>query len=259
MSPAPKPKLSVCIVTYRCYGNCRAALESIFKYTEGVDMTVYVVDNNSGDGTLERLKEEFPAIVGVQNPDNRGFGHGHNTVIPMLKSEFHAVVNPDILIDSDVMSELCGYLAGNCDVGMVTPKVLFPGGEDQKLPKRDPSFLALLGRHMFRKKLRPVVEHYQMLDEDLTRPVDIEFATGCFFIIRTELFRRLEGFDERWFMYFEDMDITRRARGIKRAVYYPYARVYHAWERSSSHKLKFFVILVLGMFKYFGKWGFKWR
>jgi Predicted glycosyltransferases len=259
MAERTKPKVSLCIVTYQCYDNCRKAVQSILEYSKDTELTLYVVDNNSGDGILDKLKEEFPDIVAIQNPDNKGFGHGHNAVLPLLDSDYHAVVNPDILIDSDVLAELCGYLDKNPDIGIVTPKILFPGGEDQKLPKRDPSFLALFGRHMFKKKLKPVVEHYQMLDEDLTEPIDIEFATGCFFVIRTEIFRQVNGFDERWFMYFEDMDITRRARAIKRAVYYPYTHVYHAWERSSSHKPKFFVILVLGMFKYFGKWGFKWK
>ena len=246
-------------MTYQCYDNCRKAIKSILEYTKDVELTLYVVDNNSGDGLLGKLIEEFPEITAIQNPDNKGFGHGHNAVLPLLESDYHAVVNPDILIDRDVLSELCGYLAENPDIGLVTPKIMFPGGEDQQLPKRDPSFLALFGRHMFKKKLKPVVEHYQMLDEDLSKPIDIEFATGCFFVIKTEIFKQLNGFDERWFMYFEDMDITRRARAVERAVYYPHTYVYHAWERSSSHKPKFFVILVLGMFKYFGKWGFKWK
>ena len=254
-----KPKISACIVTYKCYDNCRDAVASLFEYTKNVDFTLYIVDNNSKDGALEKLKAEFPKIVAIQNSDNKGFGHGHNTVLPLLQSEYHAVINPDIVIDRDVLEELTAYLTKNSDIGLVTPKILFPGGEDQQLPKRDPCFLALFGRHVFKKKLRPVVEHYQMLDEDLSKPIDIEFATGCFFVIRTELFKLLGGFDERWFMYYEDMDITRRAREKMRTVYYPHTYVYHKWARSSSHKSKFFVILVLGMFKYFAKWGFRFN
>lgn len=250
-------KVSGAIVTYKSYDKCREAVESILAHTKGVDLTLYIVDNASGDDTLQKLKAEFPAIQTLQLPGNKGFGHGHNAVLPLLDSDFHAVINPDILIDRDVLTELCGYLRENDDIGLVTPQIRYPDGRDQQLPKRDPSFLALVGRHLFKKRLRPVVEHYQMLDEDLSKPTDIEFATGSFFVIRTALFRALEGFDERWFMYYEDMDITRRARGVKRAVYYPYTYVYHAWERASSRSLKYFLILVAGMFKYFGKWGFK--
>ncbi len=252
-------RVSGCIVTYKCYDKCREAVRTLYEHTKGVDFTLYIVDNCSGDGTLQKLKEEFPQLVTVQNPDNKGFGHGHNTVLPMLESDYHAVINPDITVDRDAISELCAYLDDNADVGLVTPEIRYPSGEVQIIGKRNPTFLALFGRHLFKKRLEGVVRHYQMLDEDLTKPTDIEFATGCFFVIRTGIFKRIGGFDERWFMYFEDMDITRRAREHGRAVYWPYTYVYHEWERSSSHKLKYFVILVIGMFKYFGKWGFKFK
>ena len=250
-------KVSGCIVTYQCYDKCREAIRSLFEHTRGVDFTLYIVDNASGDDTLARLKAEFPAIVPVQLPDNRGFGHGHNAVLPLLTSEFHFVINPDITLDADVISVLCRYFEQHPDTALITPEIRYPGGEVQVLGKRNPSFLALVGRHIFKKSLRKIVEHYEMLDEDLTRPLDVEFATGCFFGIRTEVFRAIGGFDERWFTYYEDMDITRRAREKGRAIFDPETYVYHAWERSSSHHLKYFLILIQGMFKYFGKWGFQ--
>ena len=252
-------KVSGCIVTYRCYEKSREAVRTLLEHTKGVDFTLYIVDNRSGDDTLQKLTAEFPQLVTIQMPDNRGFGHGHNAVLPLLDSDYHAVINPDITVDCDAISELCRYLDENEDVGIVTPEIRYPGGEIQIIGKRNPSFLALVGRHIFQKQLRRHVEHYQMLDEDLTKPIDIQFATGCFFIIRTDLFKEIGGFDERWFMYFEDMDITRRVCQKKRAVYNPSTYVYHEWERSSSHKLRFFIILVQGMFKYYGKWGFQFK
>ncbi len=257
MSCLNEKKLSVCIVNYRCEDKIREALRTLFEYTKGVKLTVYVVDNDSRDDGLQKLKAEFPSIVAIENDKNKGFGYGHNAVLPYLESDYHAIVNPDIVFDRDALSELIGYMEKNPDVGVTTPQIRFPDGTDQLLPKLNPVFLALFGRHMFKKKLRPVVEHYQMLDKDLTKPTDIEFATGCFILMRTEIFKKIGGFDTRFFMYFEDMDITRRARETARAVYYPYTYVYHAWERSSSHKPIYFAILVISMFKYFGKWGFK--
>ncbi len=254
-----RPRVSACIVTFHNYDKARRAVETLLAETKGVDLTLYIVDNASGDGTLEKLKAEFPAIVAVQSPVNKGFGHGHNQVLPLLDSDFHAVVNPDIEIDRDVLTDLCRYLGDHPDVGLVTPKILFPSGEIQYIGKRNPTFLALVGRHLFQKKLKPHVDHYLMLDEDLTKPVDIQFATGCFFVLRTALFKELGGFDTRWFMYYEDMDITRRTCQRARAVYLPDTCVYHAWERSSSHSLKYFLILVKGMFVYFRKWGFQFR
>jgi len=252
-----RTQVSACIVTHHSYEPCRAAVRSLLEQTRAVDLTLYVVDNHSQDDSLQRLADEFPDLVPIQNSDNRGFGNGHNTLLPLIDSEYHVIVNPDIEIDRDVIGELCLYLDDHPDIGLITPMIRYPDGRDQQLPKRDPTVLSLVGRHLFKRRLKPIVEHYQMLDEDLSQVCDIEFATGCFFVIRTDLFRRLGGFDERWFMYYEDMDITRRARAQMRAVYYPHTCVYHIWARSSSRKLKYFLMLVAGMFKYFHKWGWK--
>lgn len=255
----PGKRVSLAIVTFRGYQKAREAVASILKYTDGVDLTLYIIDNASGDDTAEKLIAEFPSAIVIRMDKNKGFGDGHNAVLPLLESDYHAVVNPDILLDRDVLSELSGYLDENPDVGLVTPQIRNMDGSDQLLPKRDPTVSSLVGRRVFKKRFEREVRHYQMLDEDLSASTDIEFATGCFFLMRTELFQKLGGFDTRFFMYYEDMDITRRARGEMRAVYYPYTYVFHAWERSSAHSLKYFLILLAGMFKYFNKWGWRFR
>ena len=245
------------IVTYKGYDKAFQAISTLLRHTKGVILTVYAVDNASGDMTAQRLKEEFPSIQVIENSKNKGFGYGHNTVIPLLDSDYHVVVNPDITIDRDVITELTNFMEENPNVGMVTPKICNLDGSDQQLPKRYPTVLALLGRRMFTQRLKKQVEYYQMKDKDLVTPQCIEYATGCFFMIRTGLFLQLEGFDKRFFLYYEDIDISRRAGENSDVVYYPGTYVYHAWERSSAHKLKYFLILVIGMFKYFNKWGWK--
>ncbi len=253
-----KTAVSATIVTYHCYEKTREALASIFAHTKGVDLTMYVVDNASGDGTLEKLKEEFPQIVTIQNPKNGGFGYGHNAVLPYLTSQYHAFVNPDILFDRDVLTELAGYLDEHPDVGQVTPEIRFPNGEIQRIGRRTPVYGALVGRHIFQEKLKPIVDEYLMMDTDFSEPTDIENVTGCFSVIRTDLFRELKGYDERFFLYFEDFDISRRVRKTHRAVYYPHTYVFHAWEREYNHSFKYLLILVWSSFLYFGKWGFHW-
>jgi len=232
-------------------------VDSLLSHTKGVQLALYIIDNASGDDTASRLASEFESVTVIEQARNGGFASGHNAVIPLLTSDYHAVINPDIVIDTDVLSELAEYMDSHDDVGLVTPKILNNDGSDQMLPKRDPTFAALVGRRVFKKALKKEVAFYQMQDKDLSVEQDIEFATGCFFLIRTCLFRQLSGFDTRFFIYYEDMDITRRARGSMRAVYYPSSYVYHAWERSSAHSLRYFLILVAGMFKYFRKWGFR--
>lgn len=159
----------------------------------------------------------------VRLPENVGFGSGHNTVLPQLDSVYHFVVNPDITLDDDAVSKLCAWMDAHPDVVMATPRLLFPDGAEQYTAKRRPSFLALLARQIPLPFLKGVERHYLMQDEDLSRPQEIEFCTGCFFVMRTEAFRRMGGFDEGYFMYVEDADITRKAQEYGKVMYVPEA------------------------------------
>ena len=100
----------------------------------------------------------------------------------------------------------------------------------------------------------PILREYAMLDEGTDHPFEIENASGCFMLLRTSLFQQIGGFDPRYFMYFEDADLTRTIRKYAKAVCYPLATVYHAWERGSAHNTKLFLIHVHSMLSYFTKW-----
>ena len=93
-----------------------------------------------------------------------------------------------------------------------------------------------------------------MLDADLSVPCDIENATGCFMLLRTDLFKRIGGFDTHYFLYFEDSDLTRAVRQTSRAVYYPDACVYHVWGRESKKNSRLRRIQIQSMLYYFRKW-----
>ena len=111
-----------------------------------------------------------------------GFGAGHNAVLPVLNSKYHAVVNPDITLDEDAIGKLCAFLDEHPDVVMATPQLLFPDGTPQCFAaKRAPGILSLLARQVPLACLKKTEEHYLMLDEDLTVPREIDFCTGCFF------------------------------------------------------------------------------
>lgn len=247
------------IVTYMGYDKAATAIKTLLEFTKGVSLRILVVDNASGDNTSKRLAETFDEIEVIESEKNGGFGYGHNMVLPLLDSEYHLIVNPDITIDEDVITELADFLDNNPKVGIVTPKILNLDGTDQNLPKRQPVVASLIGRRILKKALKNQVEYYQMKDKDLNQPQEIEFATGCFFMIRTQLFKQLQGFDTRFFLYYEDIDLSRRVGYDMKVVYYPYTHIYHAWERSSAHSLRYFIILVQGMFRYFGKWGWKFK
>lgn len=252
---------SACIVVYGGGEEAARAARSLLEHTRGVSLALTLVDNASPDGSGAWLAaQEFgPGARVVCLPENVGFGSGHNAVLPQLDSKYHFVVNPDITLDDDAVSALCGWMDAHPDVVMATPRLLFPDGTEQYTAKRAPTFLALLSRQVPLPFLRRVEEHYLMRDEDLTKPQEIDFCTGCFFVMRTEVFRAMGGFDESYFMYVEDADITRKAQRYGRVMYTPCAHVYHAWHRDANRKWKNFWMQIGSMLHYWRKWGFRWK
>ncbi|MEG2930495.1 MAG: glycosyltransferase family 2 protein [Ruthenibacterium sp.] len=254
----PKTKVSGCIVAYNGFDEVTNAVTSIVSHTQGVDLHLYVVDNASPDGTGARLAAApLGQDVTVRClAENVGFGSGHNTVLPLLDSKYHAVINPDITLDTDALSALCAWMDAHPDVVMATPRLLFPSGQEQYTAKRAPTFLALLSRQVPLSFLKGVETHYLMRDADLTQPQEIDFCTGCFFVLRTDVLRSMGGFDESYFMYVEDADITRRAKRYGRVMYVPETHVLHAWHRDANKKWKNFWMQIGSMLRYWRKWGF---
>ncbi|MBQ7045479.1 MAG: glycosyltransferase family 2 protein [Clostridia bacterium] len=248
-------KISACVVTYNNSSCAKVAVESVVQHTKSKELCMYVCDNNSTDNTLKTLKE-IDGVSVIKLPDNLGFGKAHNAVLDKIDSKYHAVINPDIRIDSDVLSSLAEYLDNNPDVVMVTPKILNDDGTVQHLPKKTPSFkYVFLGRlgSMFGclKKYR---EEYTRSNEQLTAPTEVDFCTGCFFLIRTDVFKKLGGFDDNFFMYFEDADLARRAKQFGKVMFVPEFSVTHLWERASSKSIKYLFIHLISYFKYMHKW-----
>ncbi len=244
-------ELSVCIVTYNNSDKISNALGSIIANTKGVDYKLYISDNASCDDTLKIVKENFDNVNIIENGRNIGFGAAHNSCLKKVNSKYHAVVNPDIVLSYDVLSSLCSYLDQHEDTVLVTPKVLFPDGSEQLLPKRRPKFKYLLARRLpiFSK----YADEYTMKNENLSSPTEVDFCSGCFFVIRTDAFKKLNGFDERFFMYMEDADLTLRAKQFGKTMFLPEENVIHCWERSSSKSLKYFLIHVSSYLKFLQK------
>lgn len=250
-----EPKVTGCIVTHNNIKTIQNTLDSIFENIGSLSFRLYVVDNNSTDGTPEFIRENYPQVCLIEPKTNDGFGAGHNLVLPMLSSEYHIIINPDIVIKDDAIQKMIAYLDSNGDIGALSPKICFPDGREQILGKRSPKLKYLFASRM-RNEHNPskLLREYAMLDEDLSVTHDIDNATGCFVVFRTEVFKKLDGFDERFFMYFEDADISLRAAQISRVVYYPDAVIYHVWGRESKRNLKLMRIHICSMFKFFFKW-----
>lgn len=247
--------LSAAIVSYNDRETVLAACRSLLGETKKYPLRLYVIDNGSSDGTAAALAE-LPQVTVVPLGENRGFGAAHNRALGLELGRYHFVVNPDILLQGDVLSQMADFMEENPGVVMAMPRIENGDGTEQKLPKETPTF-----RRLFFGRLAPlggvfrkIRSEYTWGDREITGVTDVDFCSGCFFCIRAEAFRTLGGFDERFFMYLEDADLTRRAKALGRTVMVPSVSVDHLWRRESARRFKYFVIHTVSCLKYLRKW-----
>lgn len=250
-----KYKISGCIVTHNNMRSIKNALDSLLEFTPKENFKLYVVDNSSDDGTPDFIEENYPEIELIRNVGNTGFGAGHNAVLPKLDSKYHFIINPDIIIRDDVITKMVNYLDEHEDIGELAPKICFPDGRVQILAKRSPKLKYLIASRL-RKEGEPsaLLSEYAMLDKDYSQVFDTEVASGCFFAVRTDVFKKIGGFDEKYFLYFEDFDLSRQVGLTHRVVFYPQAVVYHEWGRESKKNFKLMLVQIKSMFYFFSKW-----
>lgn len=242
------------IVTFNNISTIVKTLETIFNKTKDIDFKLYIVDNGSTDGTPEYIEKNFPHVTVIRSGKNVGFGAGHNIVINSVESRYHAIINPDIVLNENAIKKMTDYMEENPDIGLLSPRICFPDGRDQILGKRNPRLKYLVASRLRGDEPSKLLREYAMLDSDLSKPIQIENATGCFMFLRTEILKNIGGFDDGYFMYFEDADLARRVNEISKCVYYPYAIVNHVWGRDSKRNFKLMCVHIDSMFRYFRKW-----
>ena len=246
-------ELSGAIVTYNNEATIEKCIQSVLEDAKDMPFRLYVYDNGSTDRTLS-IVESFPEVTLIKSEKNRGFGQGHNAVLDMLDSDVHFVINPDIVIPegAKVFRKLSAFLKKNPQVGIATPRICFESGEEQLLPKRDPNIrFVILSKFPFFHRYRDM---YTMADKTFLKPERIDSSTGCFFAIKTDVMKEVGGFDPRFFLYFEDADLSRRVRQTRTIVFYPGTFVYHGWKRDNTRSLRGIRIFLASMAKYLWKW-----
>ncbi len=249
--------ISITIVAYNDEEDVRDAVRSIMERTDkGLTKTIFIVDNSAKANKLSSLAEEYEEVVYQRPGGNLGFGGGHNYVLPMLDSKYHAIVNPDILLTEDSFCVLLSFLESS-GAGMAVPRLLDAQGNLQAAYRRDLTVFDMAVRMFFPSHFQKRQRYHTMQDMDYGKPFKVPFAQGSFLVMRTELFRELGGFDERYFMYMEDADLCKRVNKVSSLWYCPDTAVIHKWERGSHKDMRLLKFHVASMFRYFWKWGWK--
>lgn len=249
--------VSCCIV---CYHDRPEQVERLLTSltTARPDMLVYLVDNSRTDA-LRGLAARFRAHYRHQ-PDNPGYARAHNWALGMAAAAGHAyhfVLNPDVQIPLDAIGKLLAYMEQHPDVGMVAPRVLYPDGRLQPLCKLLPHPGELLVRRFFPLLHRSSgrLARYELHGTGYSRVMDVPALSGCFLLMRVDTVARAGLFDERFFLYFEDVDLSRRVGRIARTVFVPHVSIVHDYARGSYREWRLFWHHLVSAARYFNKWG----
>ncbi len=248
-------ELTISVVVYK---TCPDMLRRLFKSFEGSTLKTHVtVVDNSPDDAL-RAVCRAPRVSYLRPGKNLGYGAGHNVAIRgiMGKSECHLIVNPDVYFGAGVLERLYSFMIENPSVGFVMPKILYPDGSLQYLCRLLPSPTDLFLRRFLPAALikrRDDIHALKFTGYD--RVMDVPYLSGCFMFLRSEVFRRAGLFDERFFMYMEDVDFARRINSFYRNVYYPHAIICHDFKKDSYARLSSCVQHIRSAVLYFNKWG----
>ena len=248
--------ITASIVTYNSADEIDILMTSLQSCSSFEEMTIYVIDNASKDSTVNHIKNNYPWARMIESKENLGFGRGHNLAIKNVHSKYHLIVNPDISVPKDTIKNAISFMDANPEIVVLTPYVMNVDGTQQFLPKKNPSMKYMIGgmfenHFKFCKRLR---EDYTLQNQVIDTPIDVEFCTGAFMITRTEALHKVGGFDERYFLHFEDADLTRELRKVGRAVYNPEIKVTHKWHRENKKLNKSFWVALKSMFIYMNKW-----
>ena len=190
---------------------------------------------------------------------NIGYGAAHNIAIRESIYDdvpFHLVVNPDIILTQEALEVMLQFMAQHPEIGSLMPKVVYPNGELQRLCKLLPSPMDVFGRRFLPKRwMRRRNQQYEMHASGYDKLMNVPYLSGCFMLLRTKAIQQARLFDERFFMYPEDMDLTRRIHRDYLTVFFPHATIIHNHEKASYKSLKMLWIHIVNMCRYFNKWG----
>jgi GT2 family glycosyltransferase len=259
--------LSIIIVNYREPGFLRQCLNGIQQAKLKLRYEVIVVDNASGDRSVSMVQDHFPMVTLLPQAKNLGFPVGNNIGLRASSGRYVLLLNPDIAVFTGVLEQLVAYLDKHPDVGIVAPKLLNPNQSIQASCYRFPTPMVPilrrtpLGRLPWAKK---ILRDYMLLDWDHNQDRPVEWVLGSCMMVRQEAFAQVGLMDERFFMYFEDVDWCRRfwQAGWK-VVYLPTVAMVHYHQRMSAESpglngvfQKLTRIHIQSGFKYFRKY---WR
>lgn len=239
------------VIFKHSYSDLKPTLESLI--SSDYISSIILVDNDESNWAHHFIHEKVKYLKSV---GNIGFGSGHNLAIRQYadQSDFFLICNPDIVFDSNEFKDLVDF-ASVQEAGLFLPKIIYENGENQFGARLLPSPLNLFARRFSPKYAEKLDQNYLLRELDLSKPSFVPYLHGCFMFFRSKALLELKGFDERYFMYMEDVDLSRRCAEKFGNIYYPLAKVIHLHEQGSYKNKGLLKAHLKSAWQYFNKWG----
>lgn len=257
------PEVTLSIVSHNSRRDLQGLMPGIEKACGGISHEIIVVDNMSTDGAASYVKSRFPSVLLISNLERKGYGANHNQAISIAKGRYVALMNADLVLGKGCIRKFTEYMDSNPDVGMVSGNFIFPDGSPQYLNKRLPAIADLFIRRFLPSSIRSKkpfsdrIAKYEMHDVGYDYFAEVPFLSGAFLFARKEALLEAGGFDDGYFLYFEDVDLCRKISLKWRTVFHPGVEIVHRWHRAAHNELKWALVFMKSAFRYFNKWGYR--
>ncbi|KVE35303.1 glycosyl transferase [Burkholderia sp. TSV86] len=273
--PSSDEGLSISVVTYypdraqivQTLTSLISACERLQAARPGIALDIYLIDNGGLPDLSECLEALARAGIGcslIAGHGNVGYARGHNLGIERARSRYHLVLNPDIDLEPDALVQALDFLDAYPEAGLLTPRIYDGERHLQYLCRRYPALLDLFVRGFLPASLRRPfarrLSRYEMRERIGETQIvwDPPIVSGCFMLFRTELLKRLRGFDARYFLYFEDYDLSLRAAELSRIAYVPAVCILHHGGGAARKGFAHIRMFVASAFKFYNRFGWKW-
>lgn len=251
--------ISVITVSWNVKERLFACIDSVLKGTIGLTAELFVVDNASSDASAEMVAEQFPQVYLIRNEENRGFATANNQALKQAKGEYLLLLNPDMHLEQNTLPIMVQWMAEHSDVGVTSCKLVTETGETMREVRRFPTLWSQIIILCKLSSLFPkTLAHYHYAELDLDKEHDVDQVRGSFFMIRRACLEQIGLFDEKFFLWFEEVDFCKRAKNAGwRVVYTPIAQAvdYKGQSFKQVSRLKKRKWYLNSLFHYFRKHG----
>jgi hypothetical protein len=255
--------LSIIIVSWKVKDKLRENLQALFGSSRAISLEVFVVDNNSGDGTVEMIKNEFTEVILIANTENFGFAKANNQAIKEAHGDFVLLLNPDMKIQADSLVKMIEWMRTNLQASLAGCHLVDEKGESIKHVRRFPAVWDQLAIILKLPHLWPkILNRYIIADFDYQKAAIVDSIRGGFFMLRQETIRKVGLLDEQFFVWFEEVDYCKRVKESGGEVWYTPAAECLDYVGQSFKQIKRGLAQKYfsdSMLKYFKKWHPAWE